>query len=81
MKRVFTVYINDDGRVAVNHSLKEELLERLSEGYWGDVKLLTTVPDEDIQMWPGGSMLVIEGVIRVPQPKDVVKEWTFDEDK
>jgi len=73
--------ICNDGDTTVEMLDKKTLEKRLAEGYYGDVEFLTyeqhRASDEaarDTKYW-GSAILIIEGHVVVPKPKEVVKEW------
>jgi hypothetical protein len=75
---MYYVINNSSGDTTVECITKEVLLERINEGYWGDVEFMETIPhDRDTNYW-GGDVLIIKGSIVAPKPKQIITEYTID---
>ena len=71
----YFVITSSDGETHVTQLDAAELLKRLkpdSEGdtYWGRSKAMDSIPKSNTNYWPEGSLLIINGEIVVPKPKD-----------
>lgn len=53
---------------------KDELIKRLSENYWGNVKFMTEYP-HGLCEFPPYSIFIMKGEIVVPKPKKVVETY------
>lgn len=70
-----------NGDTSIEQITKEELEQRLSGFYYGDKpQFLDRIPSDDPAYWPENAILVIVGVVTVPQPDQVVTRWTLPSD-
>ncbi len=78
-KETYFVIHNGDGDTTVTEHTKEDLLEKLEEGYWGtDTKAMHKLPDDmDTNYW-GEQLLIIKGEVVSPRAKKVVTEMDID---
>jgi len=84
MKRVFVISMQDEDKaeLGVHDVLKDELLAELTEEARNGeaATFIESIPSDGLsaEEWPENGILIIEGVIRVPQPKQVITELEFD---
>lgn len=65
---------NSDGDTRVDEWTKEELEERLEEGYWGKVTHPDKLPENSDTNYWGNSVLIIRGEVVSPKAvKTVIK--------
>lgn len=77
---MFFVIHNSDGDTRVEMLLKDELLRRLNERYYGDTpRFCEKMPDSiDTNYWPEHTVLIIRGGLVAPTPQEVALRYTFD---
>lgn len=84
--RYFVIVPSEDG-ARIYPMDEEELLEKLNEGYWGDMNFAGDLPYENM---PNGTKkyvndpnywrftaIIIKGEVVQPKEKTTVKEWTL----
>lgn len=75
MSSYFLIHSGEDGGSAEKLS-KEELLNRITENYYGeDAKILNEVPEDGNMEYWGDSILIIKGEIVTPEPVELVKSY------
>jgi hypothetical protein len=76
MKETYFVIRNSDGDTTVRTYTKEELLNEISEGDFGDA--LSQIFDSDTNYWREGVALIIKGEIVTPKAEQVVTKYNID---
>lgn len=74
--RYFVISTGPDG-VSVSRINKQTLLQRLNEGYWGDVAPGPMPTDSNPEYW-GTSLVIIKGDVVTPREKRTVLEYEVD---
>jgi hypothetical protein len=78
MNEMYFVIHNGEGDTIVDAITKDVLLERIGDGYWGDVTFLDKLPDDkDTNHW-GCNVLIIKGSVVTPQPVNVITEFKIE---
>ena len=80
MEELYYIIHNGEGDTTVEAVNKEELLERVEEGYYGidSTEYLDELPsNRDTNYW-GGAVLIIKGTIVSPKPEEVVTKYKID---
>ena len=70
----FTIHCSEDGDVRVHQDSKEELLQKITEHYYGDSEFFSSLQGTDPQEW-GDKLLIIKGEIVVPKPKKIIEKY------
>jgi hypothetical protein len=71
--KYFVIY-NGDGDTSVREFTKDELLEELDDGAWGNATPLEMLTNSDTNYW-GDNFLIIKGEIVTPKKKEVVTKF------
>jgi hypothetical protein len=72
----YIVIVPTEGGCSVYELPEHELLKRLNESYWGNVKWLDAIPkDSSVQYWKGPGAIIVRGKVVVPKPVTTVKEY------
>lgn len=85
MEQFFVMHSGEDG-ISVNGPFDSETLrKRLNEDYWGAHGFHDRVPEIDrgyfMEKEGQEKLLIIRGVIVVPQPRQVVTTWELPSDR
>tara|TARA_Y100000310_G_C20618632_1_gene782030 strand:+ start:673 stop:903 length:231 start_codon:yes stop_codon:yes gene_type:complete len=74
MEQKYYIIYNSEGDTHVKELTKQELLERLNDEEYGDVKYLRWINKSDTNYWES-KLLIIKGEIVTPTEKKTVTEW------
>ena len=74
----YFIISNGDGDTTVEQVSREELLKRIEEKSYGDVKCLENIPTNgDTNYW-GEDILIIKGKIVTPEPETIVTKFKVE---
>jgi hypothetical protein len=76
MEGTYFVIRNSDGETTVRIISKEQLLEDIENGEFGDV--LTEIPENSDTNYWGESVLIIKGKLVVPIAEQVVTKYSIE---
>lgn len=82
MQEMYYVISPGEGDVRVIQLSKEELVEKLTEKYWGNSTFVNVDDsgflESDLNYWNHGSLLIIKGKIVIPEPVKVVETYGIE---
>ena len=74
---MYFVIHNSEGDTTVDEYTEEELLRNIEEGYWGDIKVMDVISDNDTNYW-GNGILIIKGTIAKITPIETVTKYRVE---
>jgi len=79
MKEIYFVIRNSDGDTTVRGVNKENLLQEIEDGDFGEngEHILKFLPSDDTNYWSDG-ILIIKGQIVVPKAKEVITKFNIE---